>query len=203
MSTKGDGLKNALGEVRKAYRVLYAYQKRALDISAEVAVSLQLQFFFSWYYPHLAPKPNKTPFDASAWDFLPLVDFSVFFSNSGNGYFSRKGDWMLEIRVISDSAYTEAWDLSKVGPLEISTEDADSYVMIYGWIRTQRGTGKWMDVHEAGDWPEAGKLVLMDGAKAYGHRFEFADLADPASLKTALSKLTATLRKKLGLRLKV
>jgi hypothetical protein len=163
MNADYNDLGRALCEVRKAYRVLYAYQKRVLDLGAEIAGLLQLQFFFSWYYPNLAPRAAKNPLESSAWDFLPLADASVFFSNTGSESYSRKGDWMLEFRVISDSAYKEAWEGShpKVPTLNgfPPPESSESCILMYGWIRTRSGSGKWMVIHGKVDWPQPDKLL--------------------------------------------
>jgi hypothetical protein len=202
MSTKGDELTGALCEVRKAYRVLYAYQKRALDICLEIADYLQLQFFYSWYFPAIAPRPRMTPFKSGSWDFLPLADANMLFSKSGDESFSKRGDWMIEIRIVSDSAYKDAWEPSgsTVNPLEdfASPESSETYLMIYGWIRTQNERGKWIDVHDAAPWPEPGKLLSLDAMAVYGKRPEFAELADSSSMEKALRKMTAELQSRLG-----
>jgi hypothetical protein len=207
MNADGQDLARALCEVRKAYRVLYAYQQRVLDLSSEIANRLDLQFFYSWYYPNVVPRAAKSPLESSAWDFLPLADASVFFSNTGSELYARKGDWMIEYRVISDSAYKDAWENLhiKVAPLDRFSppDSADSYVLVYGWIRTKSGTGKWMDIHGEVEWPEPGKLLRLDnfGVTAYAKRFDFIDFADQSSTEKALRKLTAELRKKLHLKL--
>jgi hypothetical protein len=210
MSTPRPDLLRALVEARKAYRILYAYQRRVLDLCSEIADLLQLEFFSSWSYPNGTPRYRKNPTQYDAWSFLPLVDMSVFFSSSGEGSYSSKGDWMLEFRVISDSAYKDAWEASgsKVAPLDTfsSADKTESYMLTYGWLRTKSGTGDWTrDIHSNADWPEPGKILKRDdlGVTAYCQRLEFTDLLDRASVRKHVEKLTADFQRKIGVRLSI
>ena len=93
---------------------------------------------------------------------------------------------MLEFRVVSDSAYRNAWENLhiEVEPIErfLPPDKADSYILIYAWVRTKSGTGKWMDIHGDVEWPDPGKFLRRDdfGALAYATRFDFIDFEDRA-----------------------
>ena len=207
MSASSSDLTQALTETRKALRILYAYQRRVLDLCSEIADVLQLDFFSSWSYPNGTPSYKKNPTEFDAWSFLPLADMSLFFSRSGDDSYSSKGDWMIELRVVSDTGYKDAWEPSgsKVSSLDTFPlpDKAESFLLTYAWVRTKSGTGKWTDVHSNAEWPEPGKTTKQEdlGVTAYCQRLEFVDLADRASVRKVLERLAVDFQRKVGVRL--
>jgi hypothetical protein len=208
MNATRDELTHALVEVRKAYRILYAYHIRVLDACSQVVNSLQcngrpLQYFYAWCYSLGDGNPprflKENPLSLDPWLFLPLKDYSLFFSNTGDDSFSRKGYWLLDVRVVSDSAYSDEWWTAPAGGF-LSTEQSETYLMIYVFKRIRNEKGKWLnDVHGKVDWPDPGELLSFDeiGVDAYGTRLEFADLSDGHSTKKTLEKLTTKLKKQI------
>ncbi|MBU2526819.1 MAG: hypothetical protein KKC03_09490 [Bacteroidetes bacterium] len=95
-------LKNSLIEVRKAYRLLYDYQKKVLDL---------VQFIGSEYgrsynggyskYCNVAPRNGKGSLDQWAWDWLNMYYYEFNFHDVENkSYFS--------VLLISDTGFYEA-----------------------------------------------------------------------------------------------
>lgn len=211
-ATRND-LTNALVEVRKAYRILYAYQKRVLDTCSRIVDSLecegeQLQPSYAWCYPE-SPRIGGTKdlLSFEALDLLPLKHASLFVTNTGDHSFSRKGNWLFEIRIVSDSDYS---DLPEKEPANGFTfappESTDTYLMIYLWKRITKGTGDWgNDVLGKVDWPKAGKLITHHkvGAQVYGIRLEFADVDDEPSTEKTLREVAAKLTKQLNVQFNI
>ncbi len=104
---------NVLVDVRKAYRLLYLYQRRVMDLVQFIGDSLA--FRYSGGYPMFSkntPKEGKGNLDDWAWDwinmyfyefrFLPRefkdskIHFSVFIQ-SDTGYYDKSSEEPLEV----------------------------------------------------------------------------------------------------------
>ena len=93
-------LSRALLDVRKAYRLLYLFQQRIMDLMAQFSGALGQSF---WYWLPAGDEEailgSKNPVERSSWKMLPLFDASLLFlppgvdPNSG----PQKGQWLLEL----------------------------------------------------------------------------------------------------------
>ncbi len=186
-------LKAALTDVRRAFRLIYAYQRRVSDILAEVSAALDANGlkFFEWS-PHLFGPPARsgTEFfraDRWAWDMMP-------------GY-SPRCEWRSEAVAVSvrrvvlvvraDSGFRTQY--GEPDPQDfVSVEDATSDLRV----------GLWRASAKVEDWEMAVKTVhalpdVFDGKEraarvgpaevAYRHlAVELADLPDAAAVRTRL-----------------
>jgi len=76
---------NALQDVRKAYRLLYLYQRRTMNIVQRITKEFDCQYYgwvpYKFYRP---PKfGTKDIFNRWAWDMLPMYDVSFLFLKTG------------------------------------------------------------------------------------------------------------------------
>lgn len=110
-------IKNALSDVRKAFRLLWAYNKRIFNIVKHI----RNDFGFEHYYMGklLGTTNSRSDFcEYWAWEALPLVtigwtalrfnrneDGSVLNRNGHPHYYPLAGEMLLHIFLISDSAF--------------------------------------------------------------------------------------------------
>lgn len=116
--TDKEDIASALENVRHAYRVVWAYQRRMLDtINAITAEFPDTRHY--WWRPNMSDciksHANSDPVqDRWAWDSLPLYNFSLLrlpreprIGKDRDLIQPRKGDWMLEITHEADSTSLE------------------------------------------------------------------------------------------------
>ncbi|MDC7218749.1 MAG: hypothetical protein PQJ59_02350 [Spirochaetales bacterium] len=71
-------LNKALLEVRKAYRIIYEYQKRVLDLVKYISKSLGYQYAGGWSkFSSPSPKNGKGSLDNWAWDWLRFLSLRI------------------------------------------------------------------------------------------------------------------------------
>ena len=81
-------LKSALADVRKAYRLVYAYQRRVFDLVGAAAEPLEAAGFeFERWEPALFVPPARHFYkpDMWAWDFLPAYHFWAAWNRHRHG----------------------------------------------------------------------------------------------------------------------
>lgn len=70
----------ALSEVRKAYRLLFDYQSRILDLMSFIERKIQFNFQSGWpLYSEASPKPGKIYLDQWSWDWLNMYYYQFYF----------------------------------------------------------------------------------------------------------------------------
>lgn len=109
-SMNHDDLSQALIAVRKAYRLLYLFQRRVLDVVEEISTKLGHDFYY-WLPSgdEEAVRGGANPCDRSAWKMLPLFDANFLYLPPGvkSTDTPRKGQWLLEIIVCPDDGEPE------------------------------------------------------------------------------------------------
>lgn len=72
---------NVLIDVRKAYRLLFLYQKRILDLIQFIGDTLDFRFGGGWnWFTNNLPTGSKTKLTGSAWDWLSMYFYEFNFS---------------------------------------------------------------------------------------------------------------------------
>lgn len=99
-------LKQALAQVRTAYRLLHAYQRRIFDLLSVldgVLASAKVPFQqWNTSYHNPPTKSDKSPFARKwAWDFLPGYDFYCLWENAE----AKQGWRRIAIEVASDTSF--------------------------------------------------------------------------------------------------
>lgn len=76
-----DQFENILCDVRKAYRLLFLYQKRILDLIQFIASSLDFKFGGGWNWWTLSSLPHgsKVKLANSSWDWLSMYFYEFNF----------------------------------------------------------------------------------------------------------------------------
>jgi hypothetical protein len=151
-------LQDALRDVRRAFRLLWYYQERVLDIVRAVAGEFQDSTFYYCVPHNITPADRYNPqFTRNPWHSLPLMNASYLYKVGGNSTKITAGDWFLDVRIISDSGYDEGTsyrenlDPSTFGP----PETTDSMINLYLFYCTDDIDGNFLKgVYERLEWPD-------------------------------------------------
>lgn len=119
-----ENLENSLLEVRKAYRLLYDYQKRILDLVSFIGGSFNREY--SGGYPKFSgPGPNNGRGKLSlwAWDWLNMYYYEFLFipkkTKSGSQHFA--------IFLVNDTGYYQIKKDSEISKTKISAFENVEY----------------------------------------------------------------------------
>jgi hypothetical protein len=76
---------NALIDVRKAYRLLYLYQRRVMDLVQFIGDSLTFRYAGGWsWFSDNTPKGGKGSLENWAWDWINMYFYEFNFSAKKN-----------------------------------------------------------------------------------------------------------------------
>lgn len=177
-------LDGALAEVRKAYRLVAAYQRRVLDVVDLMASSLGDLKFYQWYAELGRPGNGGTP-PRGEWSMLPMADMSLLYLPQGaNPNTPKAGDWMLECRIRSDTGVSASTSSSLT--LD-SAAAARTTLNLYAWNCVRSNKRNWYHgLWSQQEWPEIGGLVTLDSDfQVVSRAFDLAELRDRTSINAA------------------
>lgn len=138
---QNDNIANTLIEVRKAYRFLYEYQKRILDLINFIGNHYKLNYR-GGYPKHSNPAPNngRGRLDNWAWDWLNMYYYEFNFKHreiDGNNFY-------FAIFLVNDTGFYKAnpsKDRAHIKKIDISTyakiEDSETKLIFVA------GKNKW------------------------------------------------------------
>lgn len=190
MTTTSDELSDALADVRRAYRLVYAYQRRVFDLMAEVDGTLTEQglAFVKWspLFNH-APPAAKTPFFKKrwAWDMLPGWAVSCRWEDPK----LVKG---LQRRLVFQSVADTGRKYDGAEPDPVDFDEVTQ-------CRSELRIGRWTTSAKAPDWAVAWEkvsaiddywarpqIVEIDGATYTYHYLglDLAELVDPGAVQS-------------------
>lgn len=108
-----DEFKNALVDVRKAYRLLFLYQKRVLDLVNFIGTQLNLEFEGGYpKFSNLTPRSGKNDtLEKWSWDWLNMYFYEFHFVSK---YADEKIDFSILLQ--SDSGFFEENLCEKLRP---------------------------------------------------------------------------------------
>lgn len=182
-------LSHALADVRRAYRLLWAYQRRMNDL----ATAFSHHLGFRSYYQ----EQEKT----GGWSKLPMISFGYLsvrtvhpdskYQNDKWWDYPRAGDMLLYLWLESDSGFTQSRKNSGKGepnPLDFPSVD-EAQTSLHADILLNE-----INRTEITNWAEiASKYVhrgtLLGGIKRCGLRFDVTDLGDEESVLASAEKL--------------
>ena len=97
---KMENLKASLSEVRKAYRLLYLYQRRVMDLVQFIGDEMGFDFISGhpWFGHPIGTASSANP-NRSAWDWLPMYYYDFYF---------EKGEMQLGIIVQADTGFFDS-----------------------------------------------------------------------------------------------
>lgn len=181
-------LNQALLDVRKAYRLLFLFQRRILDLVQELSGRLG-QEFYVW----LPAGDNesitwlKNPLQASAWKMLPIHNASFLFLPAGaDPNAPRQGDWLLEV-VFYDDGEPEV-SSGEPAPQEFrDPAESRSKIQLCAFVAKQDlGEKNWYhDLYGETDWPEADERpeASDEGLRVLSLSVDLADLPDSSAVE--------------------
>ena len=75
-----NNIEQSLQEVRKAYRLIYDYQSRVLDLMSYIEKKINFNFDSGWpLFSNAAPRKGSGKLDNWAWDWLNMYYYHFFF----------------------------------------------------------------------------------------------------------------------------
>jgi hypothetical protein len=183
-------LEDALTDVRKAYRLLWAYQRRIYDMVELAAGEFDDMNFYWWTTLH-ADRPVQSgtnPMNGRwAWDMLPMARVSyLFLSSDTDRNRTMPGQWMLEVHVDSDGGFEENEEGTEPDPETFaSAAESASSMTLYAWYCTAESGRNWLNgVYRVIDWPEDGEV--MESAeppfRVFGKTMAIAELSTRADV---------------------
>lgn len=194
-------LTDALADVRKAYRLLWCYQKRVFDIVKLVVDEFDDMGFYNWRVLHSDRPCNSgtNPMGSRwTWDMLPMVHVSYLFLPSGtNPNATLPGQWMLEVYVESDGGFEDPQDGSEPDPANFeAAEDSTSRISIFAWYCRGETARNWYGgVWNVLSWPEddGGLIDNTDPPIAVFRRdFDLATLVDREAVVAAVNSFRSS-----------
>ena len=217
-------LADALADVRRAYRLLAAYQKRIIDYTQSIANHLQFEYY------HADPRfdlPNKNnPYGRWAWDYLPLSrwDFLFLKHQEANLYpnldvnsFPLEGDMLLAIVHEPDSGLVAALNGVEPNPAGFTpAQDCQSRLGLWLFINRVNlihQTNWYYSIYKSAARPQRGQVghhakpqaanpqVANWQVDSYYEEFNLADLPDVGALLAAVNGFAANAGRELGVQL--
>ncbi|MEJ5366631.1 MAG: hypothetical protein WHS86_16165 [Desulfosoma sp.] len=142
-------LKQTLCEVRKAYRLIYLYQRSVLSTIERFAKEFGDSVFYWWTPTHYSPPPMRSTniHQRLCWDLIPFYLTAVFYRYSkGDIEKHPAGDWLLELNVVTDSAALEKFEARNLqpDPCDFSPpEDSKTKIIVAMWFCEKEATFNW------------------------------------------------------------
>ena len=152
-------------DVRRAYRLVWAYQRRMLDMVEAIVAAFPETTHYHWetFVSEGFPRRSTTdPSKSWSWDALPYYDFSWLRVVTGLDERIRPlaGRWMLQIRHEADDGWTEDENGNEHDARGFAkAENAASRLSIILWKSETggEGTAEWKDIWWAysDEWPDS------------------------------------------------
>jgi len=191
-------LSAALADVRKAYRLLWSYQRRLLDTIGLIAGEFPGVSFASWQPMDFYPPARKSVNPADYWasDLLPLMGADFFYLRHGNDRsMAQRGEWMLVINVTSDSGYeveSPEPDPARFEPAEECESSLELYIVkSTGDVPVRWTDGLWDRMEWPDDFP-ASILMESPALRAFGMKFDIAELGTSDAVIAAVANFKAS-----------
>lgn len=200
-----EDLRAALTDVRKAYRLVWMYNRRVMDIAKMVSESFNVDFY-AWDTNgyNRPPKFGTNILEYSELVTLPFYSVSFLFLGEGaNNNIIRPGDWMLEIQAESDSGYLDSEEDSPK-PLDLSpVEQCLTHISLYGWYATAAADANWFfKVWVPTSWPDdddVSKLTANPAVSVVRKTFDASDLDDGPAIEKAVNEFRHILNRHSGI----
>lgn len=111
-----DDFENAMMNVRLAFRLLYIYNKKMLDLMKYISSLINLRYEGGWpKFSKASPREGKGTLDNWAWDWLNMYYYEFHFADSNGCLFSiilqsDTGKWDSNVDKLSIDQYASAED---------------------------------------------------------------------------------------------
>jgi len=187
--TNNEELSNALVDVRKAYRLLYLFQRRILDLVDQLSGKLELKFWYWWPSGNeLAIRAADDPCGRDAWKMLPLFDARFFYLPRGVNVpdSPQKRQWFLGLLLSPDDGHSEG-GRGEADPAKFADPaQCRSRIYLYAFIVLNNVQGNWdtiYNAHKNSKWPKEGPAVdANDEVRVVCLSSDLASLADASDV---------------------
>lgn len=197
-------LNDALCDVRKAYRIIVAYQRRIIDMAKIIQNSFGYKYFYRVNHNYNATGTGS-PTNRPSIDMLPLyTGLSMFFlPQESDPHSPKKNEWMLEVIFYNDTGFKNIYGQE---PDITSFNDADKsesklWLCAFGVIEDLNNMNWYDQVYQNTKWPEPGAHFVQEKFWAAGKFFNLAKIPDEPSLNFAIDdfkRFVADRRKAVG-----
>ena len=136
-------LAKALVDVRKAYRLIYLYQKNILSTVDRFVQEFSGVFY--WWTPTESSAPPQRGTNLTkrwAWDLLPLYSAAILYTSGGENTEHFPGDWLLSFQLTTDSSFES--DGEEPNPINFEpAEDGETSIIISLWYCKKAISSNW------------------------------------------------------------
>ncbi|GEM_PF-2908968 len=185
-------LKDALCEIRKAYRLIVVYQRRIMDMAKKINQGFGFKPFFQVNFKYNATG-SKKPTDRPSIDMLPLYSgYCMLFLPQKGGVYDHKNpkrsEYMLEIIFDNDTGFRNVYGeepdpVSFADPGECETK---LWLYVYGVTEDMKDTNWDTNVRQKLDWPKDGEHILNEKLWAAGKSYDLSVIQDESALKMVI-----------------
>lgn len=181
-------------DVRKAYRLLYLYQRRILDTIKFISNTLNKSVVggYPLYGGNTPRSGGKISLDALAWDWLVMFGYEFYFQDE-----TINGDnYQFAISIQSDSGYDDAEAGVTLSMLERFLPVEESATRIYFYIGKNMWKQDVFDSAWASDSHDEFEHKEDVNKTFLSKRFDLSDFRDEDSITECLQKVREYFRSK-------
>ena len=213
--TERTDIATALADVRRAYRLLWAYQRHILNYNQFIRERLR----FEHYYTHYQMSHPSNPELTWAWDLLQfvLIGFEsvrrttddMSYPNGEWWNYPKANDALLYVLVESDTGFRDAYNRGKAEPNPTVFPDVlttKSRLHLYLLLNRQDRLERlnWHEIVKAvgGKWPKPALVAAhptVVGVNIYGEIFDLAALGDEKAVFKAVDNFAELAKTHLGI----
>ncbi|ODT47746.1 MAG: hypothetical protein BGO80_13820 [Devosia sp. 63-57] len=199
-------LSSSLTDVRRAYRLIWGYQRRLMDMLQVFEDEFPTHEFYAWS-PLSFARPTQlttSPVHKWAWDALPFYKASFLYTVVGSDpNHHRGGEWLFEVTIDTDdvdfSTFKGEPDAAKFPDAEMT----DSTVKLVAWKSTGNGTFNWYhDLWNRGEWPTTDDVAFTQPnypVQSLSLTVRLDDLPDREAALALVARFKAATSRELGL----
>ncbi|KQU93897.1 hypothetical protein [Devosia sp. Root105] len=199
-------LGSTLVDVRRAYRLVWAYQRRVMDVVQFISSNFQNHEFYAWTPLKFNGSPQLTTniLRRWAWDGLSLYKASIFFRPVGADPDKLvKDQWYLEVHIDSD---TVEFPEGKAEPDASKFPDVTttrSKIVLIAWLNTGAARANWYhQMWNTSEWPEGDREIVEQShmpVSCIQLTYDLADFSGKPPIELAVAEFKGMIRAELGI----
>jgi hypothetical protein len=202
--TGDDNLEPTLNDVRKAYRLIWLYQSRVMDIIRIIRDDFDYKFYGWISYPTKLGSSGVDPLDRPVWSMLPFYNIVLLHLPPGvDPNHPKRGEWMLELYIEADDSFFQRLrGESDPIPTELPpTEQSGTYLSMRALYCTEDVDLNWYYKMWC-EFPKQEGVIEEHSdppVKSIWKRFEMSTLGDKEAVSRAVGEFKKMLTDKLEL----
>ncbi|WP_434139324.1 hypothetical protein [Photobacterium leiognathi] len=193
-------LSHALCDMRKAQRLVVAFNQRMLPIIECIASELNANFYY-WQslYNKNSCRGATNPVKKRKWDFSPLHNASFLYlsDNAPSEHEVSPDSYLLAFHLITDTAIDDAFikENKPWNPIDITepAEESRSLLRIYIYQPSEVKKQKegWWKLYANNPWPECnGEIMSLEqGGTAMGVEVDIAELVTQDEINKLIERV--------------